>query len=144
MAIEAGLNYTRIQLGTSIVVVLLFMLNGIFRGAGDAALAMRSLWVANICNIILCPVLINGYGPFPQMGITGAAVATCIGRGIGVLYQVYFLIKAKHIIHFYAEDFVPEWLSQKALAGIATPAIFQFLISSASWIFLAAIVAARA
>lgn len=140
-AIEAGLNYTRIQLGTSIVVVLLFMLNGIFRGAGDAALAMRSLWVANICNIILCPVLINGYGPFPQMGITGAAVATCIGRGIGVLYQVYFLIKAKHIIHFYAEDFVPEWLSQKALAGIATPAIFQFLISSASWIFLAAIVA---
>jgi putative MATE family efflux protein len=73
--IARGTNYTRLMMGGSIVIMLLFLINGIFRGAGDASLAMRSLWVANICNIILCPTLIYGFGPIPAFGLTGAAMA---------------------------------------------------------------------
>lgn len=141
-AVNMGVNYTRIMLGGSAVVVLLFLINGIFRGAGNASVAMRSLWLGNICNIILCPVLINGYGPFPEMGVTGAAVATVCGRGIGVLYQLYQLFFVKHdMIKVHRQRWWPDRKVISSLLSISLPATTQFIIQSASWIFLAAIVA---
>ena len=86
--VKEGTTFTRIMFGGSIVIIFLFLINGIFRGVGDAAMAMRSLLIASIINIILCPLLINGYGPFPAMGLTGAAIATTIGRGTGVSTSV--------------------------------------------------------
>jgi putative MATE family efflux protein len=139
--IEHGVYYTRTIFGGSIVIMLLFLINGIFRGAGDASVAMRSLWIANICNIILCPMLINGWGPFPEMGLTGAAVATTVGRGIGVLYQVYRLFSGKGILKIRKVHFKPDLPLIKTLFGIAWTGTVQFLIASASWIVLARIIA---
>ena len=141
-AIAMGINYTRIMLGGCLVVVLLFLINGIFRGAGNASVAMRSLWLGNACNIILCPLLINGYGPFPELGITGAAIATVSGRGAGVLYQLIILFFGKNeMLPVRKAKWVPHWNVLKSLSEIATPATIQFIVQSASWIFLAAIVA---
>ena len=139
--IRIGTNYTRIIYGGSIVIMLLFLINGIFRGAGDASIAMRSLWIANICNIILCPVLIYGVGPIPAFGITGAAMATTIGRGIGVLYQLYHLFSGKRVIKIKKQDFVPDWPIIKSISNIAWTGTAQFLIASASWMVLARIMA---
>lgn len=139
--IHIGTNYTRIIYGGSAVIMLLFLINGIFRGAGDASMAMRSLWIANICNIILCPVLIYGAGPIPAFGITGAAMATTIGRGIGVLYQLYHLFSGKRVIKIKKQDFVPDWPILKSISNIAWTGTAQFLIASASWMILARIMA---
>lgn len=139
--IHIGTNYTRIIYGGSIVIMLLFLINGIFRGAGDASMAMRSLWIANICNIILCPVLIYGAGPIPGFGITGAAMATTIGRGIGVLFQLYHLFSGKRVIKVRRRDFVPDWPIIKSISNIAWTGTAQFLIASASWMVLARIMA---
>src|SRR5882672_5084552 len=103
--VRDGAVFTRIMLGGSVVIILLFLINGIFRGAGDAAMAMRSLWIASALNIILCPALINGYGPFPELGLKGAAIATTIGRGTGVLYQCYHLFTGKRVIKVKAWHF---------------------------------------
>lgn len=138
--VATGHGYTKILLTGSIVIMLLFMLNGIFRGAGNAVIAMKSLWLANICNIILCPCLINGYGPFPQLGVEGAAVATTIGRGIGVLYQLYFLVRGKGIIKIVLKHFLPDTEILKSLINVASTAILQFLIASASWMVLIKII----
>ncbi|CAN5535754.1 MATE family efflux transporter [soil metagenome] len=141
-AVQMGVNYTRIMLGGSAVVVLLFLINGIFRGAGNASIAMRSLWIGNGCNIILCPLLINGLGPIPAFGITGAAMATVIGRGIGVIYQLIHLFADKNeYLQMKNIRWVPKFEIIKSISTIATPAAVQFIIQSASWIFLAAIVA---
>jgi putative MATE family efflux protein len=140
-AIRIGTNYTRIIYGGSVVIMLLFLINGIFRGAGDASMAMRSLWIANICNIILCPVLIYGVGPIPGFGITGAAIATTIGRGIGVLYQLYHLFSGKRVIKIRMQDFVPDWPIIKSIINIASTGTLQFIIASASWMVLARIMA---
>src|SRR5678809_605490 len=129
------------MLGGSVVIILLFLINGIFRGAGNAAIAMRSLWLASICNIVLCPLLIYGIGPIQGLGLKGAAIATAIGRGIGVAYQCYHLLKGTSSIHLKARHFKFDWLLMKALIVIAWPATFQFLIASGSWIVLAALVA---
>ena len=139
--IRLGTPYTKLMMGGSIVIMLLFLINGIFRGAGDASMAMKSLFVANICNIILCPTLIYGLGPIPAFGLTGAAMATTIGRGIGVCYQLYHLFKGKSIIRFKTKYFKPDWPVIKSLISVASPGTFQFIIGSCSWIFLAQLVA---
>lgn len=139
--IASGINYTRIVMAGSIVIMLLFLLNGIFRGAGDAMMAMKSLWLANICNIILCPLFIRGLGPIPAMGVTGAAIATTLGRGIGVLYQFYHLFDGKRLVKFAVRYLKPDWAIIKGIVDIAWPATLQFLIASGSWIVLARLVA---
>lgn len=121
--------------------MLLFLINGIFRGAGNATIAMKSLWITNICNIILCPVLINGLGPVPAFGLVWAALATTFGRSIGVLYQVYHLFFGNGILKIKIAYFVPDFKQIKALTKIAAPGILQFVIASCSWIFLAQLVA---
>ncbi|ANF51145.1 MATE family efflux transporter [Chryseobacterium glaciei] len=136
-----GKDFTRIMMGSSVVIMLLFLINGIFRGAGNAAIAMKSLWIANIANIILCPVLIKGFGPIHAMGLTGAALATTIGRSIGVIYQLYHLLVADTEIRIKLNYFKPDFKLIKSTVKIATPGIFQFVIASCSWIFLAKLVA---
>jgi putative MATE family efflux protein len=121
--------------------MLLFLINGIFRGAGNAAIAMRSLWVANLSNIVLCPLLINGLGPIPAFGVTGAALATTIGRSIGVTYQLFHLFNGKSLIRLSLSSFKAEWDIIRSLIKIAWPATLQFIIGSCSWIFMAELVA---
>ena len=140
VAIKAGTNYTRIMMGGSLVIMLLFLINGIFRGAGDAMMAMKSLWLANICNIILCPLLIRGLGPIPAYGLEGAAMATTIGRGIGVSYQLYHLFNGKRLVRFTLKLLRPDWTVMRSLINIAWPGTLQFLIGSGSWIILASLV----
>lgn len=136
-----GVNFTQIMMGGSLFVMLLFLINGIFRGAGNAAIAMKSLWLANICNIILCPILINGLGSIPGFGLVGAAIATTIGRGIGVCYQLYHLFNGKGILKIISSYFIPDLEQIKAIIKVATPGVLQFVIASCSWIFLAQLVA---
>lgn len=139
--VRDGAVFTQIMLGGSMVIILLFLINGIFRGAGDAAIAMRSLWVASLLNIILCPCLINGYGPFPELGLKGAAIATTIGRGMGVLYQVFHLKKGAGVIKIKASHFKWDLPVIKTLVEVAWPATFQFIIQSGSWIIMGVLVA---
>ena len=141
VAAEYGKDFTAIMMGSSISIMLLFLINGIFRGAGNAAIAMKSLWVANICNIVLCPILINGWGIIPAYGLTGAALATTIGRTIGVLYQCYHLFSGKGILRLVAKHFNIDIPIMKSLVQIATPGVFQFVIASCSWVVLARLVA---
>lgn len=141
VTVSKGTTFMRITMGGGIAVMLLFLINGIFRGAGNAAIAMKSLWLANICNIILCPLLINGLGFIPAFGLTGAAMATTIGRAIGVVYQAWHLFYGKHQLKVRISHFKPDFPVIKSLVGIATPGIFQFVIASCSWIFLAQLVA---
>jgi putative MATE family efflux protein len=138
--IASGANYTRIALGGSGVVLLLFLNNAIFRGAGDAAIAMRLLWVSNILNLIFDPCLIFGLGPFPKLGVTGAALATFSGRGIGVLYQFYRLGKGTERIRILARHVRLQGAVLWRLVRVSITGILQFLISQASWIGLVRIV----
>lgn len=133
MVVLQGYTFTRIMLTGNIVILLLFLLNGIFRGAGNAAIAMRSLWLANICNIILCPTLIHFFG------LSGAAMATTTGRSIGVIYQLWHLLKGKGIIKINLNHFVPDKEVMRNLLKVASTATLQFLIGSASWIAMARI-----
>ena len=136
-----GTPFVQIMMGGSISIMLLFLINGIFRGAGNAAIAMKSLMLANACNIILDPILINGLGPIPAYGLTGAAIATTIGRSIGVVYQVYHLFNGKGVIKMIIAYLTPDFEQIKALLKIAAPGVLQFVIASCSWIFLAKLVA---
>lgn len=129
---EHGSTFTRMMLGSNIVIVLLFLINGIFRGAGDASLAMRALWISNILNIILCPTLIFGF----KMGLNGAALATIIGRGTGMLYGLYHLLRSKGTIKIIRRYMDIDFGLIKKMAGLASGTTLQFLIGSASWIFL--------
>lgn len=138
--IKEGLNYTRLMFGGNIVIMLLFLLNGVFRGAGEANRAMQVLWVANGINIVLDPLFIFGFGPIPAMGVTGAAVATNIGRGVGVLLQLYILFGGKSVVDLSGGRFRFEWSMMKRILNVATTGAFQYLVASASWIFLMRIV----
>ncbi len=138
--IASGTNYTRIVLGGSGVVLMLFLNNAIFRGAGDAAIAMRLLWVSNILNLILDPCLIFGLGPFPKMGVTGAALATFTGRGIGVIYQFYRLGKGTERLKILSRHLRLNGTVLWRLVRVSISGILQFLIADASWIGLVRII----
>ena len=138
--IASGSGYTRIALGGSGVVMMLFLNNAIFRGTGDAAIAMRLLWVSNILNLILDPCLIFGLGPFPRLGVTGAALATFTGRGIGVLYQFYRLSRGTERLCILACHLRLNATVLWRLVRVSFTGILQFLIGQASWIGLVRIV----
>lgn len=140
-AVEANSAYTQILLGGSAVIFLLFLINAIFRGAGDAALAMRSLWLANIINLILDPCLINGWGPFHKFGVLGAAIATTTGRGIGVAYQLSQLLSPKHRITVLPNQIRFHAPTMWRLLKVSITGILQFLVATASWMALVRIVA---
>jgi putative MATE family efflux protein len=135
-----GTTYTRIALGGSGVVLMLFLNNAIFRGAGDAAIAMRLLWVSNIINLVLDPFLIFGWGPFPKLGVTGAALATFTGRSIGVLYQFYRLWKGTERIRILTRHLRLNLPVLLRLARVSLTGIAQFAIAHTSWIGLVRIV----
>jgi putative MATE family efflux protein len=138
--IAEGSGYTRICLGGSCAVLLLFLNNAIFRGAGDAAIAMRLLWVSNIINLILDPCLIFGVGPFPRLGVTGAALATFIGRSIGVLYQFYRLLRGTERIRILKSQIRVQYDVLLRLLRVSLTGILQFAIAHTSWIGLVRIV----
>jgi len=133
--VATGAVYTRIMFGGSVVIMLLYLINGVFRGAGNASMAMWSLWIANGFNIILCPLLIHYFG------LKGAAIATTVGRGIGVIYQLYHLFRGKGIIRITRRSFKPDPPLLKSIAKVAWTGTTQFLIQSGSWIVLVWIVA---
>jgi putative MATE family efflux protein len=139
-AVEANARYTQVMLGGSAVIFLLFLINAIFRGAGDASLAMRTLWLANGINIILDPCLINGWGPFPKLGVLGAAVATTTGRGVGVLFQVWALNSGTNRIVIRRPDMRLNVRLMWNLLRVSFTGIVQFLIATASWVALIRIV----
>jgi putative MATE family efflux protein len=138
--IASGSGYTRICLGGSCAVLLLFLNNAIFRGAGDAAIAMRLLWISNIINFILDPCLIFGLGPFPKLGVTGAALATFIGRSIGVLYQFYRLLKGTERIRILVRQIRLRLDVMWRLVRVSLTGMLQFAIAHTSWIGLVRIV----
>ncbi len=138
--VAVGSNYTLWMLGGNFTIVSLFLVNAIFRGAGNAAIAMQSLWIANIVNMLLDPILIFGWGPIPSVGVEGAAIATNIGRAAGVLYQLYFLSGEKGIIKIHQENMKVDWSIIVRLLKVSAGNIGQFLISTTSWLFLARII----
>jgi len=138
--VEKGYGYTQWMLGGNLCILFLFLINGIFRGAGDASMAMRSLWIANGLNIILDPLFIFGLGPIPGFGVEGAAIATTTGRSIGVLYQLYGLFNGKRIIKLTVDNIRVRVATLKKIFDIALGGMGQFLIESASWIFLVRII----
>ncbi|MCE3226983.1 MAG: family efflux transporter [Bacteroidetes bacterium] len=133
--VKDGAVFTRIMLGGSIVIIMIFLINGIFRGAGNAIIAMISLWIASIINIILCPIFVHFFG------LKGAAIATVIGRSCGVLYQCYHLFKGSGALKFHKEYFRIDPVIVKSIINVAWPATFQFIIASGSWIIIARLVA---
>ena len=139
--IRTGSVYTRIMLGGSGTVFLLFLINAIFRGSGDPAIAMRVLWIANAINIVLDPCLILGLGPFPKLGVTGAAVSTTIGRSIGVMLQLWYLFSPRNTVTIRRSQLVLDVDVMKRLVRTGANGMFQYLVATASWLALVRLVA---
>ncbi|AQG82135.1 MATE family efflux transporter [Spirosoma montaniterrae] len=138
--IANGVGYTYMIFASAPAIILLHTLSGCLRGAGEASMAMRSLWLANGVNIILCPVFIFGFGPIPALGVLGSAVATTIGRSAGVLFQLYALVRAGGIVQVRQSDLAPDLGVIRNLLSVAAGGTGQFLIGSASWVFLTRLV----
>ncbi len=138
--IESGYGYTRIMFGGNITIIFIFLINAVFRGAGNAAIAMRTLWLSNGLNILLDPVFIFGFGPVPAFGVEGAAIATNIGRGTGVVYQLYHLFNGKAIVKLALHHFKANLAVMRKMFELSLGAMAQFLIESASWIILVRII----
>jgi putative MATE family efflux protein len=134
--VETGWSYTAWILGGNASILLLFLINAVFRGAGDATVAMRSLWLANAVNLVLDPCLIFGLGPFPEMGITGAAIGTTVGRTVGVLYQVACLAAGRGRVQVKRRHVVFDPALALHLLRISFGGVVQFLIATASWLAL--------
>lgn len=134
--LHVGSLYSRIMLSGSGVILMLFLINGIFRGAGDAAVAMRVLWVANFINLCLDPCFIMGLGPFPKLGVTGAAVSTTIGRSVGILYQIYLLRRGTGHLEMHRRNLRLNFRVLGNIVRIASNGVLQFLIATASWVVL--------
>ena len=139
--IQEGTLFTRLMIGGNFVVVFLFLLNAIFRGSGDAAIAMRVLWLANLLNVVLDPMFIFGIWIFPELGVTGAAVATLIGRGVGVAYACYMMFFAEKRFQIRRQHWYFDKERFKRLFSLSWVAVFQFVIGTASWIGLMRVVA---
>lgn len=139
-AIKSHGGYTKLMLGGNITIMFLFILNGIYRGAGDAAIALRVLCFSNLINIVLDPLLIFGIGPFPELGVTGAAVATNIGRGAGVVFQLYTLFNGNGRIRLYLKDLKPDFEQIVSYIKLSLAGIFQLLIGTTSWIVMVRII----
>jgi len=139
--LKTGTNYTRIIFAGNTAIMLLFLINGAFRGAGLPHLAMRTLWLANGLNIILDPLLIFGFGNFTGLGLEGAAIATTTGRSIGVIYQLYHLFNSRHSLVILRENMILQIKTIKKIISISAGGMGQFLIDSVAWIFLTRIVA---
>jgi putative MATE family efflux protein len=139
--VNLGTNYARIMLGGNATVFMIFVINAIFRGAGDPVIAMRTLWLANGVNILLCPCFIFGLGPFPALGVTGAAVATNIGRGIGVVYQLWHLMGFHSRVRVRWAHLRPDGETLMIVLRTAGSGIVQLLISTTSWVGLFKILA---
>ena len=133
-AVIANSSFTRVMLGANVVILLLFLINAIFRGSGDPSIAMRTLWFANAINLLLDPCFIFGLGPFPRLGVLGAAVSTTCGRGIGVLLQFWILSRGKGRIVIRREHIALDPAAMWRLAKISGNGILQAMIGTASWI----------
>jgi len=140
--IAYGYEYTQIVLGLNVILFFLILFNSFFRGAGDAAIAMRTLILANGLNIVLDPALIFGLGPFPEMGLKGAAIATCIGRGVGLLYQLYYLcIHPQGVLKIKRKHFSILVDIIKKILNLSFGGVSQFMVNTISWLFLVRIIA---
>jgi putative MATE family efflux protein len=139
--VKIGSGYTRMILSGSTTIFLLFLINAVFRGAGDAAIAMRVLWIANLVNICLNPCLIFGLGPFPRLGVTGSAVGTTIGRGVGVLLQLWVLTSGRGRLAVHASQLRADFLIMWRLIRLSLNAMLQYMVQMASWIGMVRIIA---
>lgn len=139
--VALGTNFARVMLGGNVTVFMIFLINAVFRGAGDPVIAMRTLWLANALNIVLGPCFIFGLGPFPELGVTGAAVATTVGRGIGVLYQLRHLAKSSSRVGVRLHHLRPDFTLMSEIMKTASNGILQLLISTTSWVGLFKILA---
>jgi len=139
--VAAGTTYARIIFAGNLAILLLFLINGAFRGAGQPHLAMRTLWLSNGINLVLDPLLIFGLGSFEGLGLAGAAWATTIGRSIGVLYQLYHLLNGKHLLKIARDNIILSFRDIFRILKVSVGGMGQVLIESASWIFLTRIIA---